>query len=255
MEIIETNLKFANSMTNRSATRRIILHNADAVTCTAEQIHAWHLANGWAGAGYHFLVRKDGKIYRLRPENKVGSHASGANADSIGICFEGAFNRETMGQTQINAGIELVNWLKTKYGISKVQPHKEVTPTDCPGKNFPFDQIANGKSENTYQGWVHEGNRWWWRWADGSFPKSEWQERDGEWYWFDPDGYAAQGWRELKSKDGSTNWYYFRTQNDAKQCAMVKNTVVQIGASFFAFDKNGHMKTSVDVAENGALIL
>ena len=119
MNIIETNLKFTNSMTNRSATKRIILHHAEASKCTAEDIHRWHLNNGWAGAGYHFLVRKDGFVYRLRPENKVGAHAHGANSDSIGICFEGAYMTETMPQAQINAGKELVAYLKNKYGDRK----------------------------------------------------------------------------------------------------------------------------------------
>lgn len=142
MKIIETNLKFKNSMTNRSATKRIILHHAEASKCTAEDIHRWHLNNGWAGAGYHFLVRKDGSVYRLRPENKVGAHAQGANSNSIGICFEGAYMTENMPQAQINAGKELVAYLKNKYGISKVQAHRDVCSTSCPGTNFPFTEIA-----------------------------------------------------------------------------------------------------------------
>lgn len=141
VNIIETNLKF-KSMTTRSKTKRIILHHAAAKSCTAEQIHDWHLNNGWSGAGYHFLVRKDGKIYRLRPENKVGAHASGSNYDSLGVCFEGDFMSETMGEAQRKAGAELVSYLKSKYVISKVQKHKDVCATDCPGKNFPFSEIA-----------------------------------------------------------------------------------------------------------------
>lgn len=148
MDIIETNLKFG-AMTNRKTTSRIILHHAEASHCTAADIHRWHLNNGWAGAGYHFLVRKDGSIYRLRPENKVGSHAKGANSNSIGICFEGAYMTETMPQAQIDAGKELVAYLKSKYGISKVQRHSDVYPTSCPGTNFPFDEIAGASGNNS----------------------------------------------------------------------------------------------------------
>lgn len=148
VNIIETNLSF-KSMSNRSKTNRIILHHAAIKSCTAEQIHQWHLNNRWSGAGYHFLVRKDGNIYRLRPENKVGAHASGANSDSLGVCFEGDFMAETMGETQRKAGAELVSYLKSKYGISKVQKHKDVCATDCPGVNFPFDSIANGGSSTS----------------------------------------------------------------------------------------------------------
>ena len=64
MEILEQTYDWAMPLARRSATRRIILHHAAAVTCTARQIHQWHLANGWAGIGYHFFVRKDGRIYR-----------------------------------------------------------------------------------------------------------------------------------------------------------------------------------------------
>lgn len=142
MNIIETNLSFG-SMSKRKKTNRIILHHAAASTCDAATIHRWHKAKGWSGAGYHFLVRKDGKIYRLRPEDKVGAHASGNNSDSLGICFEGNFQTETMGQTQINAGKELVAHLKNKYNISKVQKHKDVGSTACPGANFPFVEITS----------------------------------------------------------------------------------------------------------------
>lgn len=143
MNIIETNLKFRTALTNRNSTNRIIIHHAEASHCTAQDIHQWHLNNGWSGAGYHFLVRKDGTVYRLRPENKIGAHASGSNSDSIGICFEGSYMTETMPQAQINAGKELVAYLKQKYKISKVQAHREVCSTNCPGKNFPFTEIAN----------------------------------------------------------------------------------------------------------------
>ena len=103
MNIIETNLQFG-TLTARKSTTRAILHHAEAKTCSAADIHNWHKQRGWTGAGYHFLVRKDGKVYRLRPEWTVGAHAAGANSDSLGICFEGAYNTEYMGQAQIQAG-------------------------------------------------------------------------------------------------------------------------------------------------------
>ena len=60
MNIKETNLKF-KGMEVRLKTVRAILHHASAKTCSAEDIHRWHLDRGWSGAGYHFLVRKDGR--------------------------------------------------------------------------------------------------------------------------------------------------------------------------------------------------
>lgn len=142
IEIIDANLLFG-SLSHRSSTNRIILHHAEASVATPELIQDWHVnGNGWAGAGYHFLVRKDGTIYSMRPEWAVGSHAKGSNYDSIGICFEGNFMTEEMPQAQLDAGRELVAYLKAKYGIDTVLRHKDVYDTNCPGDNFPFREIV-----------------------------------------------------------------------------------------------------------------
>lgn len=76
MQIIETNLKF-NAMDIRNKTEQIVLHHSGVtVLQSVETIHNYHKnTNGWSGIGYHFYVRKDGKIYRGRPENTVGAHA------------------------------------------------------------------------------------------------------------------------------------------------------------------------------------
>ncbi len=147
MEIIKTNLEFRN-LEKRKLTRRTILHHAEASNCTAEDIHRWHLNRGWAGAGYHFLVRKDGKVYRLRPEDCVGAHAYGSNYDSIGICAEGKYNEEEMPEAQKQAIIELIKYLESKYNINTIQKHKDVCATSCPGNNYPFEEIVNGKVIN-----------------------------------------------------------------------------------------------------------
>ena len=147
MEIIETNLNF-KSMSNRQTTDRIILHHSASSVASAEDIHRWHLNNDWEGAGYHFLVRKDGKIYRMRPEEKIGAHAYMNNYNSIGICFEGNFEVEEMSDIQVQSGKELVAYLKNKYEINTVQGHRDVNSTSCPGKNFRFNEIANGQVEN-----------------------------------------------------------------------------------------------------------
>ena len=54
---------------------------------------------------------------------------------------------ETMPDVQKQSIIELCSYLMNKYGISTIRKHKEVTSTDCPGNNYPFDEIvaaANG---------------------------------------------------------------------------------------------------------------
>ena len=144
MNIIETNLSFG-TMSKRASTYRIVLHHA-AMNGSVEDIHRVHKNKGWAGIGYHFYVRKDGSIYRGRPEWAIGAHASGSNYNSLGICAEGNFENETMSDAQKNSIIELVNYLKSKYGISVVQRHRDVGSTACPGKNYPYSAIVNGQT-------------------------------------------------------------------------------------------------------------
>ena len=36
----------------------------------------------------------------------------------------------------------MLGYLKGKYGFSKVQAHRDVCSTNCPGTNFPFTEIA-----------------------------------------------------------------------------------------------------------------
>ena len=157
MKIIESNLSFG-SMSRRSRTTRIILHHAEASSCTVQDVHRWHKNNGWAGIGYHFFVRKDGSVYRGRPEGTVGAHASGSNSDSIGICFEGTYMTETMPAAQKAAGKELVAYLENKYGISKVQAHRDVCATSCPGTNFPFSDIAGASDGVVVTDTLSEGD-------------------------------------------------------------------------------------------------
>lgn len=141
MNIIESNLKFKN-LSYGNKPKQIYLHHAEAKNCTIQDIHSWHLANGWSGCGYHFLVRKDGSIYRGRPENSIGSHCKGFNTNSLGICAEGNYMSETMLEAQKKAIIELCKHLCSKYGITDIRGHREAPyATDCPGTKYPLQEI------------------------------------------------------------------------------------------------------------------
>lgn len=149
MNIIERTYSLNGGLSNRNTTNRIILHHAAVSNCSADDVDRWHKSKGWTCIGYHFFVRKDGSIYRGRREEAVGAHAYGSNTDSIGICAEGNFENETMGDVQKQALKELVAYLKNKYGISTVKRHRDVNSTACPGKNYPFEEITNATVKPT----------------------------------------------------------------------------------------------------------
>lgn len=142
MNIQKANLNFNMSkIAYGNNPNAIVLHHAEAPNCTIQDINTWHKNQGWAGVGYHYFVRKNGEVFKGREDNWVGSHCLGHNQNTLGICFEGAYNKEIMPQAQINAGKELITYLKSKYGISKVYRHKDLNNTDCPGANFPAEII------------------------------------------------------------------------------------------------------------------
>lgn len=141
MKINQPNLSF-RPLTYGNNPSLIVLHHAEASTCSVYDVHSWHKdGNGWAGIGYHYFVRKDGSIWKGRPDNAQGAHCPGKNATSIGVCAEGAYNKETMPTAQKNAIKELCSYLKSKYGITQIGGHREYYSTDCPGSNFPLNEF------------------------------------------------------------------------------------------------------------------
>lgn len=143
-KILDARLKFNGTLQKRNKTDYIILHHSASTSASVETIHRYHQqGRGWIGIGYNFYVRKDGSIYRGRPEDVVGAHTTGYNDKSIGICAEGNFEKEIMPEAQKQALIELVRELKQKYPNAQIKRHKDFAATACPGKNFPFEEIIS----------------------------------------------------------------------------------------------------------------
>ena len=148
MRIIECNLSHTGPYTRRSKTTAVVLHHAEASSATVWDINSWHLGNGWNGIGYHYYVRKDGSVYRGRPDWALGSHAKGANDYSIGVCCEGAYMTETMPAAQLDSLKALLRDIMRKWGELRLLRHKDVSATDCPGKNFPWDKVLKYEEED-----------------------------------------------------------------------------------------------------------
>lgn len=148
MKVIEANLPRKGNFTRRSKTDEVILHHAEASSATVWDINAWHLSNGWVGIGYHYYIRKDGSIYRGRPEWAVGAHATGHNDRSIGICCEGAYMTETMPAAQLASLKALLRDIMGRYGTMPLRRHRDVNATSCPGDNFPWAEAQNYMKED-----------------------------------------------------------------------------------------------------------
>ncbi|MCQ5130865.1 N-acetylmuramoyl-L-alanine amidase [Butyricicoccus faecihominis] len=148
MRIIECNLPHTGPYTRRSKTTAVVLHHAEASSATVWDINSWHLKNGWNGIGYHYYIRKDGSVYRGRPDWALGSHAKGANDYSIGVCCEGAYMTETMPAAQLAAVKELLRDIMRNWGKLRLLRHKDVYSTDCPGARFPWAEVQEYEKED-----------------------------------------------------------------------------------------------------------
>lgn len=151
MQIVETRLQFNSGLRLRSRTTRVIVHHsATPGDVSATTIHGWHLNQGWAGIGYHFVIRTDGTVERGRPEKYIGSHSGvTGNPDSIGVCFAGNFMSHEPTQAQIQGFIELYRYLVNKYGQLGIIGHRDVMPTACPGTMFPMARVRQLAAQPT----------------------------------------------------------------------------------------------------------
>lgn len=115
---------------------------------TRAQVSAWHKAERFSHythpetgekeyVGYHYLIHIDGRIEACRPENVRGCHASGHNADSIGICYIGGVDaygepKDTRTGAQKAALVMLLKQLKARYRGVTIHGHREFAAKACP---------------------------------------------------------------------------------------------------------------------------
>lgn len=87
---------------------------------------------------------------------------------------------------------------------------------------------------NREEGWKKNETGWWYEYADGTYPKEQFKEIDGVWYYFDNSGYMLSNqWK--KHTDGY--WYWFKNSGE-----MVTGWQT-IGAKKYYFKETGEMKT------------
>lgn len=75
----------------------------------------------------HFLVDRDGAIYRLIPETTMGRHVIGLNHIAIGIENVGGLQGNKLTSAQRRSNVWLVKYLKSKYDIEYLIGHYEYT--------------------------------------------------------------------------------------------------------------------------------
>lgn len=114
---------------------------------TCADIDRMHRTRGFRGVGYHYFIRKDGRVETGRDLSQPGrfeqgAHTRGENSSSIGICYEGGvraaapnvgFDSRTPAQT--GAMVGLIDQLLVRFPGAIVQGHRDMpgAATQCPG--------------------------------------------------------------------------------------------------------------------------
>jgi len=146
--IVDYDLDFIH-LTPRTVTDQIVIHHTGNPTdddLSAEDIHEAHQNLGWAGIGYHYVIRKDGTIEAGRATDTIGSHAYGENWHTIGIHLSGNFAIGEPTDAQIESCAHLIAWLTEEYDLNIVNGeddpeevivgHRDLMATACPGDNL-----------------------------------------------------------------------------------------------------------------------
>lgn len=141
----------------------IVIHHSGSSVDTLKSMNNDHVnKKGWDGIGYHFIIGNgvntiDGEVeetFRYR-QLKDGAHALTPdlfyNKHAIGICLVGNFNNTSPTEKQINSLKKLILKLKDTYSIldKNIMIHREVKATECPGKNFPIENIRTWLEETS----------------------------------------------------------------------------------------------------------
>lgn len=108
---------------------------------TEKQINDSHVARGFGKWGYHYYIRKDGRVIPMRAENEIGAHdnfivpgeKTSYNRCSIGICYEGGLDKngkakDTRTDAQKKAMRELVQDICHRHDIIDILGHRDTSP-------------------------------------------------------------------------------------------------------------------------------
>ena len=128
----------------------------------------------------------------------------------------------------------------------------EIWVEEIPALGHDFKDGVCTRCHNQLKGqWKQSGNKWWYQYEDGTYPKNEFITIDNKLYRFDQYGYMQTGWFKIDNADyyasssgeikaqwvgSGNNWYY--VDADGK---MVTGFQIISGTKYY-FETNGLMK-------------
>lgn len=246
------NRKIANKSNygeHRSTSQiKYLVYHYTANDGDTDEANANYFQNNIVEASAHYFV-DDNSITQSVPDDYVAWSVGGSkyantnggkfheictnyNSISVELCDNVRNGVYDFTPNTLNNAVELGRMLMKKYNIpiDHVIRHYDVTGKICP-KPFVENERAWLEFKNRLKevGWIKDNIGWWYKNADGSYPKKRWLKLDA-WYYFNENGYAVTGWRKIEGR-----WYFF-DQN----CHM-KTGWLNDKESWFFLNKSGQM--------------
>jgi hypothetical protein len=159
------NWEIADVIARQTCRRRVdevILHHSWRPTAaeyhgepTIESILRYHVEDKhWRNIAYHYLVAPDGTVWLGCPLGVPGTHVSGQNEHSVGVCLILDGDVEPPSQVQITALCNVLHALFTRFHLDPAENfaehkgfHRDYADKSCPGtkitKAMVLDWLAN----------------------------------------------------------------------------------------------------------------
>lgn len=120
----------------RKLTQYIVVHCSATVSdCDigVSTIRDWHKQRGFKDIGYHFVIRRNGKIETGRKQDEVGAHVEGYNSRSVGVCMVGGIAKGGKAENnftpaQFKTLETLLRKLTIDYPGAKIVGHRDLSP-------------------------------------------------------------------------------------------------------------------------------
>ncbi|MGV3561570.1 N-acetylmuramoyl-L-alanine amidase [Larkinella arboricola] len=110
----------------------IVVHcTATASNATPESIKRyWRQVLGWKNPGYHYLIKADGEIVPLLPEDQISNGVAGHNSHSVHLSYIGGIDskgtpKDTRTLEQQAVILGLLKQLKARYPKARILGHRD----------------------------------------------------------------------------------------------------------------------------------
>lgn len=143
----------ADGRFSRHTVKRLTVHhsgtelrdNRDA-PAQLRSIQRYHQSQGWPDIAYHFVVDRNGNIYKGRPTwSRPDTFTGYETRGHLTVMCLGNFDEQAIPSAQVAATRDLLAWAAEKFEVPlrKIRGHRDYTSTACPGRAL-YRVIQNG---------------------------------------------------------------------------------------------------------------